>query len=203
MYQSILKLSLLTLAIFFTLNLSSQIAFGVKAGLHSYDLDISEVRSEELRAGIQESSFGFHLGLYSRIKLGGLYVEPSAILNNISAKYQVAESDELIEEGSLILDIPVMVGFNILMVDIFAGPVAHLRFSGYDDLISLGEYDDNYSAAHFGLQLGAGVNLGKLGFDLRYEKNFKDRDLGIVDTLREIKLVDSNSRILVSISYRL
>ncbi len=201
-----LKISLflpLFLVCFAITNVSSQIDFGVRGGFHSYDLDVTEFDSTGVMAGIRNASFGLHVGVFSRIGIGGLYLEPALVLNNISAKYTVAGSDEELEEGSLVLDVPVVLGFNLGIVDLFGGPVAHLRFSDYKDLISAGAYEDNFSNAHFGLQLGAGLNIGSWGVDVRYEQNFKDNDLGIVGSLRDIKFVDANSRILASINYRL
>lgn len=188
---------------FVSSEVSAQIDFGVRGGFHSYDLDVGELDSMGVMAGIRKASFGLHVGLFSRIGIGGLYIEPAMVLNNISAKYTVVESNEEVEEGSLVLDVPVVLGLNIGIVDLFGGPVAHLRFSDYKDLVSAGAYEDNFSNAHFGLQLGGGVNLGKWGVELRYEQNFKDNDLGIVDSVRDIKFVDANSRILASINYKL
>jgi len=177
--------------------LFGQLDIGIKAGLHSYDLPTSNSNG----ANIKNANYGLHVGLVSKINLGGLFLEPSLLLNNVSAKYSVTESGDEIEEGNLNIDLPVMLGLNIAILDVFAGPVAHLRFSGYDDLIRLGQYDENISSAFFGGQLGVGIKLSKIGFDLRYEKNFKEKDLGILGTIDELKLVDANSRIMLSAAY--
>lgn len=187
----------------FSISLFSQIDFGFRGGFHSYDLKVSELDSTGIGAGIKEASFGLHLGVFSRIGIGGIYLEPALILNNISAKYSVAESPQELDEASLVLDVPVVLGFSLGIIDLFGGPVAHLRFSDYKDLVSAGAYEDNFDNAHFGLQFGGGVNLGSWGVELRYEQNFKDNDLGLVDSFRDIKFVDANSRILASINYRL
>lgn len=197
-----LVLSVILLS-FFTTTLSAQLEFGVIGGFHSYDFEVSEIDSVSgVRAGIADATFGLHLGVFTRIDLGGFYIEPAAILNNISAKYTVTETGEQVEESNLNVDFPVMLGFEIAILNIFAGPVAHLRFSDYSDLRRVGEYEDNYDKAHFGIQAGAGMDFEKFGLDFRYEKNFNNNDLGVIDTIKELKFVDTNSRIIASITYR-
>lgn len=193
------NLVFLVAALLFTISLNGQVKIGIKGGIHSYDFELSELDSSI--AKINEATYGIHLGVFTKLQLGGLYVEPSIILNNISAKYSVSDTDQEIDKTALNIDIPVVAGLSISIIDVFAGPVAHLRFTDYDDLIDAGTYDQKVSSAFFGVQFGAGIHFDKLGIDLRYEKNFKDRDLGISEAIDELKLIDSNSRIIASLSY--
>jgi len=193
------KLLTMIIVCAFITNGQAQLKFGIKGGVHSYDLKLSDLDTS--LAKINEATYGIHVGVFTRVALGGLYVEPSVILNNISAKYSVSDSGQEIEKTAVNIDIPVVAGLSFSIVDVFAGPVAHIRFSDYDDLIDAGLYEEKAASAFFGAQLGVGINFDKIAFDLRYEKNFKDKDLGITDAINALKLVDSNSRFIASFSY--
>jgi hypothetical protein len=172
--------------------------FGIFGGLHSYDVPVSNFN--EFKAGINDAQYGIHAGIKIKLDLGNMYLEPALMFNSISAKYTVdnPETGE-VEANSLNFDIPVVMGLDLDLITIFAGPVAHIRFANYDDLKEFGSYDDNLSRVFVGAQGGIGIHFGNLGIELRYEKNFKGPDYGVEELLNQIELVDTNSRLIGSI----
>ena len=180
----------------------AQIRFDLWGGLHSYNLTVEDF--SEFKAGITESSYGIHLGVKFRLDLGAVYLEPGALFNNVSAKYTVDNPDTPeFETSNLNFDFPAVIGLDFDLIQIFAGPVAHVRFSDYDELKDTGGYSDKASSAFFGSHIGVGLTLGQLGFDVRYEKNFKDNEFGSEELFDSIRLVDTNSRVMFSLVYTL
>lgn len=195
-FTSVLFVSLCLL----TTSLFGQTRLGVFGGLHSYSVSVKTV--DDFRAGIDEASYGIHAGAKFKIDMGSLYLEPAIVFNSISSKYTVDNEDTPeIESNSLNFDVPLVLGFDVTPLQIFIGPVAHIRFSNFDDLRGAGGYDDNISSLIFGAQVGVGLMIGKVGLDVRYESNFAGDDFGTESLQNQIKLVDTNSRIMGSVVY--
>jgi len=196
------KIILLSLALnFICLNSQAQLRFDILGGVHSYDLSVNDF--DAFKAGIKESSYGIHLGARLHAEIGSLYIEPGVMLNNISAKYTVDNPDTpTVESSNLNFDIPVVLGLDFKILHIFAGPVAHIRFNNYEELKDIGGYEEKASSAFFGAHIGAGLIFNNIGIDLRYEKNFADEEFGAESLFNQIRIVDTNSRIMASIFLR-
>lgn len=178
----------------------SQVALDIFGGLHSYDLPVTDA---DIGAGIESATFGIHAGAKLKFNFDGLFIESGLIVNNVSAKYIVDNPVTPEQESrSLNFDIPVVAGIDLGPLSVFAGPVAHIRFSNYDDLLEVGSYDDNVSSMFFGAHGGVALSFGKFGVELRYEKNFVGDDLGTEEIGNQLKLIDSNSRIMASVFIR-
>lgn len=159
----------------------SQVEFGLKGGMHSFDLSASSIilpgTDEDFEVNFLESKYGFQFGLYTRIKLFGLYIEPSAMLHSTSVNYTLEDIDNtgilnsVRNETFTNLDIPVMVGFKLLFLKAFVGPVAHLNISSASDLIDIPGYSQRFEKATYGFQAGLGFDLWKLRFEAKYEGN--------------------------------
>lgn len=200
MEQRTFTYALLVSLFLFSTSIFGQTRLGVFGGLHSYSVSVKNV--DDFRAGINEASYGIHAGAKFKIDMGSLYLEPAIVFNSISSKYTVDNEDTPeIESSSLNFDVPVVLGFDITPLQIFVGPVAHIRFSNFDDLRGAGGYDENLSNVIFGAQVGVGLMIGKVGLDLRYESNFAGDDFGTESLQNQIKLVDTNSRIMGSVVY--
>ncbi len=194
-----MKYALLNLLLCLSVIGSTQIAFGTKAGLHSYTLNIND--NQSLAHSIQEASYGFHLGADLKFDIAGVTFIPSLMLNRVSAKYAVNDPDVTdLNVNQLNVEIPVMLGYEFFFLNIFGGPVAHFRVGGYDELVALAE-PDSWKTALLGAQVGTRVSLFKWYVDLRYEKNFYSPDPVI--NAQSLTLVDAYSRIMLSVGRNL
>lgn len=191
--QTTIKICSIVSILFMSCSVFSQIDFGIKAGFHSYDLPNTHMDS--IGVQLNEADYGFHLGIVTRLKLLGLYIEPGIQFNNIIAKYSVADSTGQVTDNSYVnMDIPLMFGYKLLFLNLNFGPVAHIRLSDYSELLALNALSDKIKKAFWGFQVAAGVHLNQNIFlELRYEKNFKDD--------QQLSLIDKNSRMLASIGY--
>jgi hypothetical protein len=173
---------LIVAAVLFTnLIANAQFEIGVKAGVNSVDL-ISDgiiVKNglDNFKVDFLGSEYGYHLGLYSRVKLLGFYIEPAAYLNSNKINYKLSDYTEgdilndIVSENYTSLDIPVLAGVKAGIFRLYGGPVAHLHIASTSELIKINGYSQKFKDAKYGFQAGFGLDLWKLRFDVAYEGN--------------------------------
>lgn len=149
--------------------------FGIKAGLNfnsngDYKFDAAPTLNSETQTG-------YHVGLYGQLGKD-TFLRPELIYTQTKSGY--GASDLSISK----LDMPVLVGTHILSVlRIFAGPdfqyILNSDFSG----VSLDAIESDFT---IGLHIGAGIDLGNIGIDLRYERGLTANEAtfaGVTDRL--------------------
>ena len=151
---------------------SAQSGFGVKGGL-TFNGDqglFKTVNSNYETKG--ENSVGYHVGVYKRFALTGLYIQPELMYVN----YKNSFEDQMSRDFDITykrIDVPVSVGTQILQFGyIQAGPV----FSSYfEDDISFNNVQNlKQDEIGIGFQVGAGVEFSQLSVNLRYDFPFGD-----------------------------
>lgn len=156
-------------------------SFGIKAGLN-YNGNGDYFDSVNDAFESPDRNAGFHFGVYG--KLGNrLYVRPELVYTSTTSGYD--EGDLKIQK----LDVPVLVGTKIIgPLHAFIGPsFQYILNSKFDD-IKVDEIENDISV---GLNLGAGVNLGKFGIDLRYERGFTENEISFINS----NIVNVNDRV--------
>lgn len=144
--------------------------FGIKAGLNyggngDYFNSISEAYENP------DKNIGYHFGLYG--KLGdNLYLRPELVFTQLKSGYN--DGDFKMTK----LDAPILVGAKIIgPLNVFAGPAfQYILDTDYKD-ITIGDVENDFSV---GLNIGAGLTLGKLGVDIRYERGFSENEVSIL-----------------------
>lgn len=184
-------LSLFICVIAFTASaqLASPISLGVHAGWASTKINVSDLSYNGLKSSVKESaSGGYMMGVFARINLGKLYIQPALDYSVKKGKIEIPESQLAgakmiasdLEYSSI--DIPILLGYKIIKlpfmnVHIYAGPVASfstkelslkdVRFKTLDENI-------DPDRAIWNIKLGAGVEIWKLNIDFDYEKGLKN-----------------------------
>jgi len=191
-----------------TKNSQAQLHFGLKAGVN-YNSDSFESVSNDVLNGAKTKT-GIHTGLWLRAKLPviGLYIRPEIVyteLNNI-INYESPFSAPITTDFKFRkIDVPVLIGKKFLGIgNVFAGPSFQYILSSDFELNDLREVStESFS---LGIQLGAGIELGRLGLDLRWERGLSKTETVFVDNT----IFDSNfnfdkrvSQIIFGISYKL
>ncbi|GGG29992.1 hypothetical protein GCM10011344_33590 [Dokdonia pacifica] len=179
--------------------------FGLKGGLNygsTGGLDTFAPFAENFSID-GDDKVGFHVGLYSKFKLLGIFVQPELVYTRLNTEY--SQDGTSADYNFSKIDIPLLVGLDIVgPLNIKAGPSFQLVLN--NDLDGLGvAIEDPENSFTIGYQLGAGVQLGRLGIDLRYEGAFQDND-AISDTnVQDFGfVVDSRpSQWILSLSYQL
>ncbi|KAA8485531.1 outer membrane protein with beta-barrel domain [Arcticibacter tournemirensis] len=143
---------------------------GVKAGLNLATLKSDNFFGEENRLGYQ-------FGVWARLGGAGFYVQPEAYLAGKGGKFDLSQDNGVNAEGKVrftTLDVPVLIGnkigFDKLNVRFMAGPVVSFILddsfkSNFQNVTDVNDYKNQT----WGAQIGAGVDIGSLAVDLRYE----------------------------------
>jgi len=154
---------------------------GVKAGANLSKLSTENTFSSDNRAG-------YYAGLWARIGAAGIHLQPELYLSGKNTTLKDANGFEnKIKFTSL--DVPILVGTKIgaagVGVRLNTGPV--VSFILNDDQ-SFGQaassaFSGNFKGQNFAWQFGAGLDVSKLGIDVRFEQGLsKIGENGYSDT---------------------
>ncbi|TCC92159.1 PorT family protein [Pedobacter frigiditerrae] len=141
--------------------------FGLKGGMNLSKFNTTNTFSSDNQAG-------YYAGVWARIGAAGLHLQPEIYLSgkNTTLVNSVGQENEVKFTS---IDVPVLVGTKLgaagVGLRLNTGPVVSFllnedqNFSQAASAAFSGKFKDQ----SFAWQFGAGVDLGKLGIDLRYE----------------------------------
>ncbi|MDH3697309.1 MAG: PorT family protein [Flavobacteriaceae bacterium] len=150
----------------------SEPGIGIKAGLN-YSANGDYFESISAAAQDPDRNVGFHIGLYG--KLGrDLYFRPELVYTKTKSDY----SGDVFDVSKL--DAPLLVGTKVIgPLHVFGGPAFQYILNSDFDGISIDRVENDFTV---GLNLGAGVNLGRLGVEIRYERGFSENEARFINT---------------------
>ncbi len=180
--------------------------FGIKAGL-SYNKNgdlissVSDGGSDIVEGA--EGKAGYHIGFWGKLDFPKIYLRPELVFSKTKSSYDVEGAGSQDYDVSK-LDMPVLLGYKLIgPLHIFAGPA--FQYTLNNDLGDL-EVEDVENDFTVGLNAGVGVNLGKLGLDVRYERGFSENEAEFIgENVTDISgRVDSRpSQIIFALSLKL
>ena len=146
---------------------------GLKAGLNynaNGDLigTILDSDSDDYITATSNGDYGYHFGAFAELKLPlWLYIRPEIVYTHTDSYYENKNTDAEVKLNINKVDFPVLLGFRFVkIVRVFIGPsFQYITNVKLKDLNAI-TYDD-FSV---GMQVGAGLEFGRLGFDVRWEK---------------------------------
>jgi hypothetical protein len=174
------KLLIIVFAVFIAIPSYSQMfKFGIKAGAQSTTVPTYDFTTGTSNiTALENAQWGFHGGLFARIKLGPIYLQPEVVFTTSTFEYNVDEGaslDVLKKQTFNRLSIPLLVGFKLGPVRINAGPAAAIQIGSPEALLESENFEDMYKSALWGYQAGLGIDLfKKLTFDVRYAGGLGD-----------------------------
>lgn len=140
--------------------------FGIKAGLN-YGANGDYFESTEQAYENPDRNLGYHVGFFGKIG-DKIYFRPELVYTRMKSSYE--DSDFSMSK----LDAPLLVGVKVIgPLNVFAGPALQYILDTDFDGITIGDVENDFTV---GLNIGAGINLGKLGIDLRYERGFSENE---------------------------
>lgn len=175
----------------------SEPGFGVKAGLN-YNANGDYFESIGEAARNPDRNVGFHVGVFG--KMGrSIYFRPELVYTKTKADYDGEEFN------MSKLDAPLLVGTKIIgPIHVFGGPAFQYILESEFDGISIDRVENDFTV---GLNLGAGVSLGKIGIDLRYERGFSENEARFINTnitnVGESRIDTRPDQLIVSVSLKL
>lgn len=152
---------------------SQGFSLGPKVGLSQTQLDL---KSDDFKNG--DAKFGYHVGIFARIGLGPLYLQPEVLYTQTQGQFSFDEGVGAIEEYEADfnrVDIPVMLGFKMFnFLRIQAGPIASINVNS--ELKNAGNTVQNvdFKDATIGYQAGLGLDIGNLIIDAKYESSLDE-----------------------------
>jgi len=174
------KILIVVLAVFIAIPAFSQLKWGLKAGVSTTSITMDKAvqltgqSTNYTVQALKSSNYGFHGGLFIRLTLFGVYVQPELLFASSENNYNVKNlsTSTITEVSQKInnLSIPVMVGFKLGPIRINAGPAASMAITSPKALVNDPNLSNVYNKMSFGYQAGLGFDLLKtLTFDVRYE----------------------------------
>ena len=189
---------------------------GLKAGLSSSKIKIdnfvipdTEIGDIHLSSG--DAILGWHVGLYSRIKVKRFYIQPELLFTtsggNIIVENDGTTSPSVNEIKLNKLDIPILAGLTLgKSFRIYAGPSFSYVLSENNYLMMIGNLMNiGKQKAGIGYQAGIGFDITTISIDIKYEGNFKNSG-STIQIPYEGSSIDTNVRtpqIILSMGFRL
>jgi len=145
---------------------SSVIGLGVKGGLN-YNANGDYFESANSVSKSPDRNVGYHIGLFGKIG-NQIYFKPELVYTSTKSDYDDA-SFKMQK-----LDAPLLVGVKVIgPLSVFAGPSFQYILDSDFNGVSIDDIENEFSV---GLNFGIGVNINRLGIDLRYERGFSDNE---------------------------
>jgi len=197
------RIALLSYTLFATILLSNaQSGFGIKGGL-SYNTNgelkelIGETESIIDKKGSGKS--GFNIGFYGKLDLGPIYLRPELVYTKTTSEYVL--NSENIDYKISKIDIPVLVGFKLFgPIDVFVGPAFQYYLDNDLKGLNFEAIENDFSV---GMNLGASIELGRIGVDVRYERGLSKNEANWTDAGQVFTLDSRPEQLIFSVSYRL
>lgn len=153
-----------------------------------------------------ENSAGFNVGFSAKVDLPvtSLFLMPEIYYTHFKNEYTEKTTNTSLKVKSNRVDVPVLVGYNILTENFsaFAGPVASYSFGGNETFDSFKENSTkNFTV---GYQIGAQATLSKLILSARYEGAFTKNQRKFINAVSNTEVTYDNrpSFFLLGLGYK-
>lgn len=169
--KSVVRKSLMITALLFSISsgvlfAQDETSFGIKGGLN-YNANGDYFESIGANAQDPDRNIGYHVGVFGKIGTQ-LYFRPELIYTSTTSDYNSADFN------MKKIDAPLLIGIKVIgPVSVFGGPALQYILNSEFDGITIENVNNDFSV---GLNFGIGLNLGKIGIDLRYERGFSDNE---------------------------
>ena len=188
---------------------TAQIQFGVKGGLN-YNSDSFNDVKDDVFSGAKGNT-GFHAGIWfsGKLPIIGIYIRPEIVYTQLKNEVTYLPKGLTNSVNTTYsfqkIDVPILVGKKFLgFANAFVGPSFQYILDSDFGLSTLEKVE--ISSFSMGIQFGAGVEFGKLGIDVRWERSLSDAETKFVDNQNggnQINFDTRSNQIILGISYRL
>jgi hypothetical protein len=197
------KIIAVLLVIFFASKVQAQsIEAGVKAGINVSSL------SKAPNLGDANSTTGFVFGGFVRTSAAGFFIQPEILFTQRRGVFTDDSTKLTVTNTLTYLDVPILFGYKLAVFRFSAGPNFQFLMGANQDAPDILKdpnfSKDNFNTASVGIQVGVGVNLGKINLDARYDGSIGD--LGKTITTASGKQVSYSTRanmFQLTIGYRI
>jgi hypothetical protein len=141
--------------------------FGLKGGLNLAKFSTENTFSSD-------NKMGYFAGLWARVGAAGIHLQPELYYSEKNTTLK-SNSGQVSDVKFSSLDVPILVGTKIGAAGVGfrlnTGPVASFIINEQQsfDEAAANIFDGDFKGQAFAWQFGAGLDIGKLNVDLRYE----------------------------------
>jgi hypothetical protein len=155
----------------FTTSAQNGTGFGIKGGLN-YNANGDYFESVSSNAEHPDRNIGYHFGFFGKIG-DKFYLRPEIVYTSTKSDYN---SDNFKMKK---LDVPILIGIKVLgPINVFAGPSFQYIIDSEFEGISINDVDKEFTV---GLNFGIGLEINKIGVDLRYERGFNNNEATFIN----------------------
>ncbi len=168
----------------------SKLSFGqfATARLNANGSPAVNVNGQTISDNLKESydsRTGTSFGIYTRFGRN-LFIQPELLYSTKAASFDIIRTDNGTPTTSTVnvkvtsFDVPILLGIKGGPIRVVAGPLLSFRINdnqGLQDALkqySSSTLNDAWTKAYYGYQVGVGLDLGKLGIDVRHEGSISD-----------------------------
>lgn len=197
------KILLLTATfLFFLISAQAQSSFGLKGGLsYNSNGNLSEFTTEanSIIKDKGKGKSGYNIGVYGKIDLGNLYIRPELVYTKTTSEYELNSGNQDFELSKI--DAPVLLGFELIgPLSVFAGPSFQYILDNNINGIDFDKVENEFT---MGLNIGASLEFGRLGIDVRYERGLNENEAKFASNNTNFKLDTRPEQIIVNLSFSL
>jgi hypothetical protein len=205
MRKSILTITLMTLVICSFAQLPFTFDLGLKAGINSGKIttDNFSFNGYNYSDFKSDAKSGFNIGAFARIGGKKIYLQPELLYCKRNGESSTSAVNQSLELKTI--QVPVLLGFKLLdlklaSVRAFTGPAMSFVMKSSNIAMNLPNFDpNNYKNNIWDWQLGAGVDILKFTFDVRYEwglSNISDQNIS------NIGFVNKGNKLTFSLGFK-
>ena len=173
----------------------SQLDYGLKFGVNLNNSSEISIISQDFDPNISKKDYdGYNIGGF--ISLQGLLMDLRGELHYVKIK----NSNDLVQDR---IEIPITLGYKVLpFLSLFVGPSFHYVLDEKSSTFLLNNIEDRTT---MGLNIGTRLYIGKIQFDLRYERGLNEIETKIINENNlDVARIDSRkSLVSFGVSYKI
>jgi len=205
MKKSFLTISLVIIVMSSYAQLPFTFDFGLKAGINSSQIitSSSTINSVNYSNFTSPGKSGFDFGAFARLGGKRIYLQPELLYcqqNSQSSNALITQ-----EVNLKTIQVPVLLGFKLINLKVaslraFTGPSMSYVLTSSNIKMNLPNFDPkNFKNNIWNWQLGAGVDILKFTFDVRYQWGLSNTSDG---TLNNVGFVNKVNSVTFSIGFK-
>ena len=162
----------------------SQIDYGFKAGVNLNSSSSISVVSDAFENKINKSNFqGYYIGSY---------ISFDAVIFDLRTEIQYSTTQNNNDLTQQKIELPITVGYKIMpFLSTFVGPSFQYILNEKSNSFNLDEVSGKTT---IGLNIGTRVHLGKLQFELRYERGLSSLETKLLQKQSNINVANIDNR---------
>ena len=194
---------------------SAQLEGGIKIGASTIeyvnssfgDLILGEEGFEEYKVSVDDINFGYHLGLYGRLLVWKVFLQPEVTINSQSINYRVEDFQDpgnfqILREQYTTLDIPVLLGLKMKWFNIQGGVAGQLPLLSVSELKNIEGYTLSSESLTYAYLGGVGFDIWNFRLDFRFELSTTFFGDHITYKGNKYQFDDKSNRLIAGLAYK-